>query len=347
VYAGQTTSIIIHCAWSVASALFSAEAITGSATTRAVSGAWARAADRLRRARRLSHPSIRSRDTPELVWGDELPADPDGALQTNVARLRRLLPAPAAIGTGPRTYRLDVTPDGVDAARFAAHLARAAQEPGPAAGSPSSTRHSCSGVAGLFAELDHPDVEPEVARLAGLRATAVEQRAEALLAGGRAGEAVVAAEALVAAEPLREGAVAILVRGLVAAGDPAMRCAPTTGCATSWRSSWVWTRRRSCARCTGRRCGTQLPAGPSAPAPRPARPSCRSARSSVATATSTSRCSRSRVVTLTGPGGWGRRGWRDTSRPPSRGDTARRPPSRTRPVSGLLSCGMRPPCRAF
>jgi pentatricopeptide repeat protein len=82
----------------VASALFSAEAITGSATTRAVSGAWARAADRLRRARRLSH------------------------------------------------------------------------------------------------------------------------RAEALLAGGRAGEAVVAAEALVAAEPLREGAVAILVRGLVAAG---------------------------------------------------------------------------------------------------------------------------------
>jgi DNA-binding SARP family transcriptional activator len=33
----------------------------------------------------------------ELVWGDEQPADPDAALQTNVARLRRLLPAPAAI----------------------------------------------------------------------------------------------------------------------------------------------------------------------------------------------------------------------------------------------------------
>jgi predicted ATPase/DNA-binding SARP family transcriptional activator len=156
----------------------------------------------------------------ELVWGDELPADPDGALQTNVARLRRLLPAPAAIGTGPRTYRLDVTPEGVDAARFAAHLARAAQEPGPA-------RRLAELDAALslwrgrpFAELDHPDVEPEVARLAGLWATAVEQRAEALLAAGRTGEAVAAAEALVAAEPLREGAVAILVRGLAAAGRP-------------------------------------------------------------------------------------------------------------------------------
>jgi DNA-binding SARP family transcriptional activator len=231
----------------------------------------------------------------ELVWGDELPADPDGALQTNVARLRRLLPAPAAIGTGPRTYRLDVSPEGVDAARFAAHLARAAQEPGPA-------RRLAELDAALslwrgrpFAELDHPDVEPEVARLAGLRATAVEQRAEALLAAGRTGEAVAAAEALVAAEPLREGAVAILVCGL--RGDPAMRCVHTAGCAASWPSSWAWTRRRSCARCTSRCCGTKLPAGHPPQHTRAARPqpSCRSARSSVGTATSPapSRCSRS------------------------------------------------------
>ena len=38
----------------------------------------------------------------ELVWGDDPPADPVAALQTYVARLRRLLPAPVSIHTGPR-----------------------------------------------------------------------------------------------------------------------------------------------------------------------------------------------------------------------------------------------------
>jgi predicted ATPase/DNA-binding SARP family transcriptional activator len=154
----------------------------------------------------------------ELVWGDEQPVDPDGALQTNVARLRRLLPEQAAIGTGPHTYRLDVVPDGIDAVRFAGHLARAAQE----SGAPRRLAELDAALAlwrgRPFTELDHPDVQPEVARLAGLRAAALEQRAEALLAAGRTGEAVAAAEALVAAEPMREGAVAILMRGLVAAG---------------------------------------------------------------------------------------------------------------------------------
>ena len=37
----------------------------------------------------------------ELVWGDEQPADPVAALQTNVARLRRLLPEHVTIETGP------------------------------------------------------------------------------------------------------------------------------------------------------------------------------------------------------------------------------------------------------
>jgi predicted ATPase/DNA-binding SARP family transcriptional activator len=156
----------------------------------------------------------------ELVWGDDLPADPDGALHTNVARLRRLLPAAVAIGTGPRTYRLDVLPEGVDAARFATHLATAAAEPDAAHRLAELDAALALWRGRPFAELDHPAVEPEVARLAGLRAAAVELRAEALLAAGRAGEAVAAADALVTAEPLREGAVAILMRGLVAAGRP-------------------------------------------------------------------------------------------------------------------------------
>ena len=154
----------------------------------------------------------------ELVWGDALPADPDGALQTHVARLRRLLPGPVAIGTGVRAYRLDVARDDVDGGRFAVHVARAADASDPARRLAELESALALWRGRPYAELDHPAAEPEVARLAGLHTAAVEMRAEALLATGRTGEAVAAAEALVAAEPLRECAVAVLVRGLVAAG---------------------------------------------------------------------------------------------------------------------------------
>jgi predicted ATPase/DNA-binding SARP family transcriptional activator len=155
----------------------------------------------------------------ELVWGDDLPADPDGAVQTNVARLRRLLPPAVTVGTGPRAYRLEVDPHDLDSARFAAHLAQAS------GGEPERRLAELDAALELwrgrpFAELDHPAVEPEVARLSGLRTAAVEQQAQALLDLGRAGQAAAACAALVAAEPLREGAVALLMRALVAAGRP-------------------------------------------------------------------------------------------------------------------------------
>ncbi|MFD1534402.1 BTAD domain-containing putative transcriptional regulator [Pseudonocardia aurantiaca] len=157
----------------------------------------------------------------ELVWGDDLPADPDGALQTNVGRLRRLLPGTVAIGTGARTYRLEIAPEDLDASRFTAHLTRAAAAPEPARRLADLDAALALWRGRPFADLDHPAVEPEVARLAGLRADAAEQRAAALLDAGRTGEAAAAADALVAAEALREGAAAVLVRALAAAGRPA------------------------------------------------------------------------------------------------------------------------------
>jgi predicted ATPase/DNA-binding SARP family transcriptional activator len=157
----------------------------------------------------------------ELVWGDEQPADPDAALQTNVARLRRLLPAQVTIETGARSYRLVSAAEDLDSGRFAAHVARAAEEPDPVARLAELDAAIALWRGRPFADLDDPAAEPEVARLSGLRAVAVEQRAEALLATGRAGEAVAAAEALVAADPIRESAVAILMRAQVAAGRPA------------------------------------------------------------------------------------------------------------------------------
>src|SRR6202011_5465064 len=69
-----------------------------------------------------------------------------------------------------------------------------------------------------YPELDHPLATTEAARLTELKLTAEEGRAEALLAMGRADDAVAAAESLVMQEPLRERPVGLLMRALVAAG---------------------------------------------------------------------------------------------------------------------------------
>jgi predicted ATPase/DNA-binding SARP family transcriptional activator len=151
----------------------------------------------------------------ELVF-DDPPADPAGAVQTNVARLRRLLPPGVAIATTPEGYRLDADRAAVDATAFADRVAAAPADP-------ELRRQRLEAALRLwrgrpFAELDHPSLAPEVARLTALRTAATEQHAAALLDTGRVGEAVAAAEAIVAAEPLREAAVGLLVRALVAAG---------------------------------------------------------------------------------------------------------------------------------
>src|SRR3954451_11220759 len=153
----------------------------------------------------------------ELVWGGEVPLDPAGALQTTVARLRRMLPAGLRLVTTPEGYRLDADRAAVDATAFADHLATATT-------TDSQGRLDRRAAARAlwrgrpFCELDHPSLEPELARLDALRTTAAEQHAEALLACCRVGEAVAAAGGLVADAPLRESAVEVVMRALVAAG---------------------------------------------------------------------------------------------------------------------------------
>ena len=154
----------------------------------------------------------------DLVWADDVPADPAGAVQTNVARLRRLLPDGIRLATTPEGYRLEADREVVDVTAFTDHLAAAT-----ATADPSARRDRLGAALALwrgcpYPELDHPALAAEVARLAELRAGAVEQHAEALLAAGRVAEAVAELEALLATEPLREGAVAVLMRALVAAG---------------------------------------------------------------------------------------------------------------------------------
>ncbi|MCE0767102.1 hypothetical protein LWC35_29975 [Pseudonocardia kujensis] len=170
----------------------------------------------------------------ELVWGATPPADPVGAVQTNVARLRRLLPPALAVETTPRGYRLRADRTAVDAAAFTDLLDRLAA-PGDTAANRVGTTDGDGPPARLavldaalalwrgrpFVDLDHPAVEPEVARLDELHRHAVEERAAALLDAGRPADAVAALEPLVRAEPLRERAVGVLMRALVAAGRQA------------------------------------------------------------------------------------------------------------------------------
>jgi predicted ATPase/DNA-binding SARP family transcriptional activator len=155
----------------------------------------------------------------ELVWsGDDQPADPAGAVQTNVARLRRLLPGEVRIATEPDGYRLLVDPRSVDVSVFTEQLATAERTSDPLQRLSRLDDALALWRGAPYAELDHPSIAPEVARLSELRAGAAEQRAETLLALGRTSEAIAALEAITRAEPLREDAVGLLMRALVAAG---------------------------------------------------------------------------------------------------------------------------------
>jgi predicted ATPase/DNA-binding SARP family transcriptional activator len=157
----------------------------------------------------------------ELIWsatGDDPPVDPAGAVQTNVARLRRLLPPGIRIVTTPEGYQLLADRAAVDVTAFADHVAAASMMIDPQRRLRGLTTGLALWRGRPYAELDHPSLQPEVARLTELHAGAAEQHAAALLAVGRTAEAVAACEALTVAEPLREGAVALLMRALVAAG---------------------------------------------------------------------------------------------------------------------------------
>ncbi|GEL25614.1 SARP family transcriptional regulator [Pseudonocardia sulfidoxydans NBRC 16205] len=154
----------------------------------------------------------------DLVWSGSPPADPVGAVQTLVARVRRLLPAGVAVETVPGGYALRAARGVVDATAFTDGVAAASAQP-------SAHDRAAGLVAALalwrgrpYAELDHPDAPALAARLAAVHADARERLAAALLDAGRAAEAVAVAEGLCADEPWREGAVAVLMRSLAAAG---------------------------------------------------------------------------------------------------------------------------------
>ncbi|HVV12353.1 BTAD domain-containing putative transcriptional regulator [Amycolatopsis sp.] len=154
------------------------------------------------------------------LWGAEPPADAANALQSLVSRLRKALGDSGRLTSAGGGYLLKV--EEVDAHRFEQLAARGRRELAAA--------HHADASAALTEALtlwqgealsdvvDAPFVQAPAARLADLRAAAIEDRFEAELELGRYAEILADLEAEGAANPLRERLAGLRMRALYAAG---------------------------------------------------------------------------------------------------------------------------------
>lgn len=165
----------------------------------------------------------------EDLWNGEAPPRAIGALQAYVSHLRRALepdraprtPATVLVSEPPG-YAIRVPPDAVDAWRFEA-LVRQAGESGREAGARAMLQEALDLWRGpAYAEFQGEQwAATEAGRLESLRTVARERWCEAVLRGGDAAEAVVAAEVLTREFPLREEGWRLLAMGLYATGRQA------------------------------------------------------------------------------------------------------------------------------
>jgi predicted ATPase/DNA-binding SARP family transcriptional activator len=157
----------------------------------------------------------------EGQYGADPPADAVGAVQAQVARLRRALPPGVLVFDGGG-YRLAVDPDDVDAGAFERLAAEgrallAGGDPKAAAAALRAGLALWRGPA--LTDLTHG--QALAARLTELRLTAAENAAEAELAlPTPATDLVAQLRMLVAEHPMRERLRGLLMRALVAAGRP-------------------------------------------------------------------------------------------------------------------------------
>ena len=159
-----------------------------------------------------------------LLWGDDLPDNPEASLHSAVFKLRRALRSVCdreVLLTRERGYQLALSPGDLDADLFGELVSRAGgQPPEEAAGTLAEALALWRGQAYAgFADTEIAQLE--AIRLEESRRTAVERRAEALLACGRAADVVPVLEPFVAEHPLRESARASLMRALHETGRTA------------------------------------------------------------------------------------------------------------------------------
>ncbi|MFF2927039.1 BTAD domain-containing putative transcriptional regulator [Streptomyces celluloflavus] len=156
----------------------------------------------------------------DWIWGEHPPAEATNALHRLVSRLRKALPD-GVIERRPDGYRLTVDPDAVDAVRFERLVAAGQARTEDGSRRVRLLREALGlwrGAAMQDVGLDSAAFDAAAVRLAGLRLTATEERADAEVALGRGAELVTELTDLVAAHPVRERLVAALMRALVAAG---------------------------------------------------------------------------------------------------------------------------------
>ncbi|MFI1813979.1 ATP-binding protein [Streptomyces sp. NPDC020422] len=161
------------------------------------------------------------------LYGDTPPAGAANALQSQVSRLRRLLPEGVAVEHSPAGYRLTgADPEDVDALRFE-RLAREGALAG-AAGDPVRAARLLREALGLWRGPALADVREapfaagQAARLDALRLDAVEECAAARLASGEDPAPLVRELTEAAAvHPLRERLRALQIRALAGTGRQA------------------------------------------------------------------------------------------------------------------------------
>jgi predicted ATPase/DNA-binding SARP family transcriptional activator len=154
------------------------------------------------------------------LYGDEPPAGVGNAVQSQISRLRQVLPVP--LEGHPAGYRLAVDPDQVDAHRFRrlsaeGRAALAADDPGAAEELLREALALWRGPA-LADVGDAPFAAAQIVRLGELRTGALEDRIDAELALGRHRSLVAELGELVAAHPLRERLRGQLMRALYGSG---------------------------------------------------------------------------------------------------------------------------------
>ena len=164
----------------------------------------------------------------DALWDEDLPANPDNALQVRVSKLRRALadlgqPADVLMTRRPG-YVLDIPPDAVDALRFAS-LVDAARAAGTADPSTATARYREALSLWRGAPLSEFTAAkwavPEAARLSELHLAAREELIGLELAAGRHADVLHELEALTAQHPLRERLHADLMLALYRSGRQA------------------------------------------------------------------------------------------------------------------------------
>ena len=163
----------------------------------------------------------------ELVWADEQPRNPVNALQLQISYLRKRLGGGSPgqpIVTRPGGYALMVDDDDIDARRFERLIRDAAQlaPPNPIASLDLYETALRLWQGAAYADvLGEPFVVGEATRLEEMRLSALEERNDVLLALGRHAELVGELSGLVNEHPLRERLQAQLLLALYRSGRQA------------------------------------------------------------------------------------------------------------------------------